>query len=80
MAASNQSDTSSERSSSVSSFDSDNEGDYGNVYLQANAPYQHEPLAVPGEPPAFHFEEDPDQITPDVLAAREEGRITLENW
>ena len=80
MAASGTSDVWSEEDESLPSVDSESEGDYGNVDLHANLPYQDEPLAVPGQPPAFTFDEDPDGIPHDVLAAREEGQIRLGNW
>ena len=38
------------------------------------------PLAVPGQPPAFTFDEDPDRIPHDVLAAWEEVQVRLGNW
>ena len=81
MASSDSNDSLSERSESVSSNGSESEEDYGTVDLEANAPYQHEPLAVPGQPqPAFNFEEDPDRIPHDILADRHEGRIRVGNW
>ena len=72
-------------SSDSSSSRNDNSGissseeDYGIVRLQAFAPYQEEPLAIPGQP-AFHFEEDKDGIPHAVLVARQEGRIIVDDW
>ena len=80
MAEKDTSDFLSEGAESMASVDSESEGDYGNVNLLPNAPYQDEPPAVPGQQPAFEFEEDPDGIPHDVLAAREEGQIRLDNW
>ena len=57
----------------------ESEEDYGLVNLEANAPYQGEPLAVAGEP-AFVFEEDKNRIPHEVLAARSEGRIDVNEW
>ena len=67
--------------SSVSSSDDEinSEEDYGIVNLQANAPYQDELLAIPGQP-VFRFEEDPEGIPHETLAARHEGIVKLEDW
>ena len=53
--------------------------DYGVVNLQAHAPYQDEPLAVPGQPRVV-FEEDKDGIPHETLEARFERRIAMNDW
>ena len=62
MAASGASDVWSEEDESLSGVDSEIEYYYGIIDLHANLPYQDEPLVVPGQPPAFEIEEDPDRI------------------
>ena len=71
------SDSGSSRSDNSGS--SSSEEDYGVVRLQGFAPYQDEPLAIPGQP-AFHFDEDKDGIPHAVLAARQEQRIVVDDW
>ena len=70
-------DSGSSRNSNSGNSSSDE--DYGVVRLQGFAPYQDEPLAIPGQP-AFHFEEDKDGIPHAVLAARQEQRIVVDDW
>ena len=53
--------------------------DYGVVNLQAHAPYQDEPLAVPGQPRVV-YEEDKDGIPRETLEARFEKRIAVNDW
>lgn len=53
--------------------------DYGVVNLQAHAPYQDEPLAIPGQPRVV-YEEDKDGIPRETLEARFEKRIAVNDW
>ena len=54
--------------------------DYGEVNLEgAHAPYQDEPLAIPGQPRVV-FEEDKDGIPPETLEARYEKRVGVDIW
>ena len=62
-----------QRSSSESSSTDE---DYGVVNLQAHAPYQDEPLAVPGQARVV-YEEDKDGIPRETLEARFEKRIAV---
>ena len=61
-----------------SDFEADNE-DYTILNLHAIAPYQHEPLAIPGEPP-YRFQDDAYGIPRETLASRYEKRISVNEW
>ncbi len=72
---SDSSESLSERSDSSTSYEIDaveGEENYGFVDLEANAPYQHEPLAVASQPPLIGFEEDPNGIPHNILAEGQE--------
>ena len=60
--------------------DTDSEEDYGVVNLGANAPYRGEPLAVPGERPAYRFDEDKDGIPIATIEERFERRVNVDRW
>ena len=79
MAESDTSDLLSKGVKQLSSVDNESEGYFGNLNLLPNAPHQDEHLTVHGQIPAREFPEDPNRIPIDVLAAREEGQIRLDN-
>ena len=58
---------------------SSSDEDYGVVNLQAHAPYQDEPLAVPGQA-RVNYEEDKDGIPRETIEARFEKRIAVNDW
>ncbi|XP_065059440.1 uncharacterized protein LOC135692765 isoform X1 [Rhopilema esculentum] len=66
-------------SEQFSLIDSSTDGDYEVVNLQAHAPYQDEPLALPGQA-RVNFEEDKDGIPRETLEARFEKRVAVNDW
>ena len=66
-------------SEQFSLIDSSTDGDYEVVNLQAHAPYQDEPLALPGQA-RVNFEEDKDGIPRETLEVRFEKRVAVNDW
>ena len=60
------------------SEDDDEEEDFATAYAGAAA-YRYEPIALPGEE-VDEVNEDRDGLIPEVLEARYEGRIPVNQW
>ena len=64
----------------VEDTDSDSDEDYGVIRLGRNARYWCEPLAVPGQQPAYRLDEDKDGIPIATIAARFDLRVNGDSW
>ena len=80
MASSNLSSNQSYGSIADVSDEDESKADYREVHLEPKMPDQDEPLAVPGRSAVFHFEEDRDGIGNEILEAKSEGRIAVDDW